>query len=271
MTDATFVSASTGRRIKAVLFDTFGTVVDWRSGVAAAVETFAKTRQLSLDSVDVADKWRGGYYASMAPIRAGERGYVPLDQLHLENLHAALHQVGVDPTRITDSDLRDLNRAWEHLPAWPDSCAGLAHLKTDYIVGPLSNGNTALLVNMAKHATLPWDVVIGLDLLQTYKPDPAAYTGAAAVLRLDPGEVMLTAAHNDDLQAARNAGLATAFVRRATEHGPDQTSDLGPAADWDVSVEDFTQLALVLSNPCQPATRPGTIAAQGGSRSGASP
>lgn len=239
----TFISPSTGLAIKAVLFDTFGTVVDWRSGVAREVQNFAERHGLTLNPVEMADRWRGGYYPSMAPILAGDRGYVPLDQLHLENLQSALVQSGFDPSDFTDEDLRQLNRAWERLPAWPDSRSGLARLKTDYIIGPLSNGNTALLVNMAKYAGLPWDVVIGLDLLRAYKPNPAAYTGAASTLRLEPGEVMLAAAHNYDLQAARGAGLATAFVLRATEHGPEQATDLGPTADWDINVEDFTQLA----------------------------
>ncbi|MEN8584725.1 haloacid dehalogenase type II [Burkholderia sp. RS01] len=247
MDDSTFVSPSTGRNVKAVLFDTFGTVVDWRAGVAREAKKFANRHGITFEPFDLADKWRADYYPSMAPIRSGDRRYVPLDQLHLENLKTALAALGFPPSDFPDDDLEELNRAWESLPAWPDSVEGLERLKARYIVGPLSNANTALLVNMAKHARLPWDVVIGLDLFQTYKPDPAAYTGVAAVLRLHPGEVMLAAAHNYDLRAAREAGLATAFVRRATEHGPKQTTDLEPASDWDISVDDFTQLAQSLT------------------------
>lgn len=243
MDQPNFFSASTGREVKAVLFDTFGTVVDWRTAIANQVSSFAQEHGLDLDGQDMADKWRGGYYPSMAKIHSGERDYVPLDQLHHENLVSALENSGVPATSFSREDLQDLNRAWERLPAWPDSREGLCQLKRRYIIGPLSNGNTALLVNMAKNAGLPWDFVLGLDLLRTYKPNPAAYTGAAKVLRLAPGEVMLAAAHNYDLQAAREAGLATAFILRPTEHGPNQTSDLEAASDWDVVAQDIVQLS----------------------------
>ena len=230
-----------------MLFDTFGTVVDWRSGVAAEIRRFADTHGLALDPVDLADKWRAEYQPSMEMIRSGQRGYVPLDQLHLENLKRVLERNGLSPAGFTSGDLEELNCAWERLPAWPDSRDGLRQLKSRYVIGPLSNGNTALLVNMGKNAGLPWDVVVGLDLLRVYKPDPDAYLGAASVLRLDPGEVMLVAAHNGDLGAARDAGLATGFVPRATEHGPGQTTDLAPASDWDAVAADFIQLAKVLT------------------------
>jgi 2-haloacid dehalogenase len=243
----TFVSPSTGRQPRAVLFDTFGTVVDWRSGVAAEIRRFADRHGLTLDPFVLADKWRAEYQPSMETVRSGQRGYVPLDQLHLENLKRVLERSGLSPAGFTTEDLEELNHAWERLPAWPDSRDGLHQLKSRCLIGPLSNGNTALLVNMGKNAGLPWDVVVGLDLLRVYKPDPAAYLGAASVLRLDPGEVMLVAAHNDDLGAAREAGLATAFVPRATEHGPGQTTDLAPASDWDVVAGDFIQLAQVLT------------------------
>jgi 2-haloacid dehalogenase len=172
---------------------------------------------------------------------------VPLDQLHLENLKRVLERSGLSPAGFASADLEELSLAWERLPAWPDVRDGLQRLKSRYVIGPLSNGNTALLVNMGKNAGLPWDVVVGLDLLRVYKPDPAAYLGAASVLRLRPGEVMLVAAHNGDLAAARAAGLATAFVPRATEHGPGQTTDLAPASDWDAVAADFIQLASTLA------------------------
>jgi 2-haloacid dehalogenase len=240
------LSTSTGHEVKAVLFDTFGTVDDWRTGIADRINSFAQERRLDLHGPDMADKWRGGYYPSIAKIHSGERDYVPLDQLHLENLVSALEDSGVPATRFSPEDLRGLNAAWERLPAWPDSHEGLRQIKTRYIIGPLSNGNTALLVNMAKNAGLPWDLVLGLDLLRTYKPNPAAYIGVANVLRLAPGEIMLAAAHNYDLQAARGAGLATAFILRPTEHGPNQTSDLEAASDWDVIAQDITQLSREL-------------------------
>jgi 2-haloacid dehalogenase len=195
----------------------------------------------------------------------GPPGLRAFDQLHLENLKRVLERSGLSPAGFTSEDLEELNRAWERLPAWPDSRDGLHQLKGRYVIWPLSNGNTALLVNMGKNAGLPWDAVVGLDLLRVYKPDPAAYLGAASVLRLDPGEVMLVAAHNGDLGAARDAGLATAFVPRATEHGPGQTTDLVPASDWDAVAADLIQLARALtlfarvfvqiSSPDRPLTR----------------
>jgi 2-haloacid dehalogenase len=242
-----FISPSTGQQLRAVLFDTFGTVVDWRSGVAAELGRFADRHGLTLDPSDLADKWRAEYQPSMETVRSGQRGYVPLDKLHLENLKRVLERSGLSPARFAGADLEELSLAWERLPAWPDVRDGLQRLKSRYVIGPLSNGNTALLVNMGKNAGLPWDVVVGLDLLRVYKPDPAAYLGAASVLRLHPGEVMLVAAHNGDLAAARAAGLATAFVPRATEHGPGQTADLAPASDWDAVAADFIQLAGTLT------------------------
>ena len=247
MTSSGFVSPSTGRPIKAVLFDTFGTVVDWRTGVGAEIKRFAEARQLSVDALQLADAWRAEYQPSMERVRSGDRTYVPLDQLHYENLIVALEKTGIRAAEFEGWELRDLNRAWEDLPAWPDSRAGIDRLRDLYIVGPLSNGNTALLLNMAKNAGLHWDLVLGLDLLRAYKPDPAAYLGATAVLRLDPGEVMLVAAHNSDLRAARQTGLATAFVCRGQEHGPGQIIDLAPEDDWDVCVDDFVELADALT------------------------
>jgi 2-haloacid dehalogenase len=244
---AAFLSPSTGRQLKAVLFDTFGTVVDWRSGVAAELGRFAEKHGLALDPFDLADKWRAEYQPSMETVRSGQRGYVRLDRLHLENLKRILERSGLSPSGFAGEDLEELSRAWERLLPWPDVRAGLHQLKGRYVIGPLSNGNTALLVNMARNAGLPWDVVVGLDLLRVYKPDPVAYLGAASFLRLHPGEVMLVAAHNGDLGAARAAGLATAFVPRATEHGPGQTTDLAPESNWDAVAADFIQLAGTLT------------------------
>ena len=247
MTPAAFVAPSTGRQIRAALFDTFGTVVDWRSGVANEAGRFAERHGLALDPFDFADRWRAEYQPAMELVRSGQRGYVPLDRLHRENLNRVLTASGLSPSRFAAGELEELNRAWERLPAWPDSVEGLQRLKSRYIVGPLSNGNTALLVNMGKNAGLPWDFVVGSDLLGAYKPDAAAYLGAAAVLRLDPGQVMLVAAHNDDLGAARDAGLATAFVPRPTEQGPGQTADLAAASGWDTVAADFIDLARFLA------------------------
>lgn len=232
--------------LKAVLFDTFGTVVDWRAGVASAVATFASRHGLSLDPGEFADAWRARYQPAMGRVRDGERPFASLDVLHRENLEAALAEAGVDPGAFPPGDLDELNRAWHFLPPWADSVAGLTEVKREFIIGPLSNGNTALLVDMAKAAGLPWDVVLGSDVTRAYKPSPEAYLRQAALLGLEPGEVMLAAAHNRDLAAARKTGLATAFIVRPAEHGPGQGTDLEPEDDWDFSVTSITDLAALL-------------------------
>jgi 2-haloacid dehalogenase len=239
-------SPSTGREVRAVLFDTFGTVVDWRSGIAAAVSEFAERHGLALDAEEFADDWRSRYQPAMEPVRSGQRPFVSLDTLHRENLEAVLGVRGLVPGAFPPDDLDSLNRAWHFLPPWPDSVAGIGEVKRDFIVGPLSNGNTALLVDMAKAAGLPWDVVLGSDVTRAYKPAPEAYLGQAALLGLDPGEVMLAAAHNGDLAAARQAGLATAFIARPAEYGPRQEKDRTPSRDWDVATTSITSLATRL-------------------------
>jgi 2-haloacid dehalogenase len=241
-----YVSPSTGRRVRAVLFDTFGTVVDWRSGISEAVRRFAQRHQVALSADDFAIDWRSRYLPSMAEVIMGRREYVSLDVLHRENLEASLVEIGLTPEAFPDDDLAALARSWRWLPPWPDSVDGIAAIKQHAIVGPLSNGNTALLVDMAKHAGLPWDVVLGSDISRAYKPDPIAYRTPAHLLGLDPGEVMLIAAHNGDLEAAKNSGLATGFVARPSEGGPDQTTDLAPSGAWDVSGSALTELAELL-------------------------
>jgi 2-haloacid dehalogenase len=239
----TYVSPSTGRLIKAVLFDTFGSVVDWRSGVARDVAAFAKGHRIDLDAVAFADAWRAKYEPSMEPVRNGSRGFVPLDQLHLENLHATLSEFSLDAGGFDDDELADLNAAWERLDPWEDSVAGLAELGRRVIVGPLSNANLALLLRMALRAKLPWSVIIGSDATRAYKPTIEAYRKMVWMLRLDPGEVMLAAAHNCDLMFAQRAGLGTAFIRRPTELGAGQTEDLATEGDWDLVCVSIIDLA----------------------------
>ncbi|MFC9335805.1 haloacid dehalogenase type II [Arthrobacter sp. NPDC057009] len=236
-------SPSTGRPVRAVLFDTFGTVVDWRTGVAREVAAFAARLGKELDGEAFADDWRALYQPAMEAIRSGSRGFVTLDTLHRENLDQALRQHGVEPDRLDTAGLEELNKSWHRLPPWPDSVAGLAAIRRGYIVGPLSNGNTSLLLDMARNAGLPWDVIIGSDMTRTYKPLPQAYLRTAEFLDLEPGEVMLAAAHNSDLHSAREAGLATAFVARPTEYGPGQMADLAPEGDWDLVASSVTELA----------------------------
>lgn len=230
--------SSTGE-IRAVLFDTFGTVVDWRTGITRAVEKFSAEHGVPLDAPALADAWRALYQPSMERIRSGERAYVPLDTLHRENLLAVFEHFDVDPGRFGAQEIDDLARSWHHLPPWPDSVAGIRSLRSKFIVGPLSNANTSLLINLAKYAGLNWDVVLGTDVTRAYKPDPTAYLGVVDLLGLRPQEVILVAAHNDDLRGARSVGLATAFVRRATEYGPNQLTDLEPTGAWDVNATDI--------------------------------
>jgi 2-haloacid dehalogenase len=232
--------------VDAVVFDTFGTVVDWKSGVADAVEVIARRYGFEVDPVEFALRWRARYQPAMKPVRDGSREFVTLDVLHRENLIATAHELGVPIDRIEPTDLDWLNRAWHRLTGWPDSVPGLTELKRHFIIGPLSNGHVALLTNMAKHAGLPWDVIIGSDVTRSYKPDPNAYLGTARLLDLPPQRVMLCAAHNSDLAAAQRAGLRTAFIARPQEYGPNQRTDLHPTGSWDIVAHDIPDLATRL-------------------------
>ena len=230
-----------------MLFDVFGTVVDWRTGVAAAVGSFAGRHDLDLDPYAFADSWRGQYQPAMRRVRSGARPFVSLDVLHRENLDAALRAAGLDPAAFAAGELDVLARAWHFLPPWPDSVAGIAAIKAGgYIVGPLSNGNTSLLLDMAKAAGIPWDLILGADVSRAYKPDPEAYRRPAALLDLEPGEVMLAAAHPADLAAAGGAGLATAFIARPLEHGPAARAETAAVTDtggWDLAGASITEVA----------------------------
>jgi len=249
-----FRAPSTGLTVRAVLFDVFGTVVDWRSGIAAAAATFAQGHGVPLDPYAFADSWRGEYQPAMERVRSGERPYVSLDVLHRENLDGVLRGLGLDPGAFAPGELDQLARAWHFLPPWPDSVAGITAISRGYIVGPLSNGNTSLLLDMAKAAGLPWDLILGSDVSRAYKPDPEAYLRPAALLGLRPGEVMLAAAHESDLAAAASAGLATAFIARPLEFGPVASAgaataeeagveQAGPGADWDLAGVSVTDIA----------------------------
>jgi 2-haloacid dehalogenase len=227
--------------VKALGFDVFGTVVDWRSSITREGEAFGKKHGLSVDWMTFADAWRGLYQPFMNKVRHGEIGWTKLDDLHRMALDQLLKEFGI--TGIADADIDDFNRAWHRLDPWPDAVAGLTRLKTKYVLTTLSNGNVALMVNMAKRAGLPWDVILGAEPTRHYKPQREAYVGTAEYLGLRPQELMLVAAHNGDLKAASGFGLRTAFVPRPTEHGPGQTKDLSPEAAWDVVARDFLDLA----------------------------
>jgi len=233
--------------LKALVFDVFGTVVDWREGVARDVAAFLQRHgAATTDAHAVADAWRRRYQPAMEECRSGRRPFTRLDVLHRENLDAVLAEHGVDLGSIDAAELDELNRAWHRLDPWPDAIPGLLRMKARYVIAPLSNGNVALLLNMAKRAGLPWDAILGAEVAGAYKPQPEAYLRTADILGLQPREVCLVAAHNSDLAAARACGLATAFVLRATEHGPAQVTDLAASDAWDFVASDFGDLATQL-------------------------
>jgi 2-haloacid dehalogenase len=232
--------------IRACLFDVFGTVVDWRTSVSRDLAAFAASRQLPpLDWLQFTVDWRKLYQPSMEEVRSGRRPFTILDVLHRESLVRLLERYRV--TGLSEADIDHMSRAWHRLDPWPDVLEGLARLKRRRIIAPCSNGNIALMVNLAKRAGLPWDCILGAETARAYKPLPEAYLAACRQLGLPPAQVMMVAAHNGDLKAAKAQGLATAFVPRPLEHGPGQTSDL--AADpacVDLPVRDFVDLAARL-------------------------
>jgi 2-haloacid dehalogenase len=226
--------------VKALVFDTFGTVVDWRASVAQEVDALAKRKGLALDGAAFADAWRAGYGPSMNRVRSGELPWTTLDRLHRMTLDKLLVDFRV--SGLTEAEIADLNRAWHRLRPWPDAVGALTRLKRRFIIAPLSNGNIALMTNLAKHAGLPWDCILGAELARHYKPDPEVYRSAADFLDLAPAQVMMVAAHVGDLGAARAIGLKTAFVTRPLEYGPTRKPDL-KADGVDISATDFTDLA----------------------------
>jgi 2-haloacid dehalogenase len=228
--------------VKALIFDVFGTVVDWRTSLINDFTAWGKKRGINADWTALVDGWRAVYAASMDEVRKHpERGYVILDTLHRQSLEKLVEQLSI--SGLDDADLHYLTMGWHRLDPWPDSVAGLTRLKTKYIIGTLSNGNVALLTEMAKFAKLPWDVILSAELFEHYKPDAETYLGAARLLCLPPTQVMMVAAHNHDLKAARKLGLKTAFVARPTEYGPLQKYDFEAKGDWDVVAKDFGELA----------------------------
>jgi len=228
--------------VKAMGYDVFGTVVDWRTSVAREGEAFGRAHGIThVDWLKFAVAWRGLYQPMMDKVRHGEIGWTKLDDLHRMALDRLLKDF--DIKGVAESDIDHLNRAWHRLDPWPDAVAGLTRLKTKYVLTTLSNGNVALMVNMAKRAGLPWDVILGAEPTRHYKPQREAYIGTAEYLGIRPDELMLVAAHNGDLRAASGFGLKTAFVPRPAEHGPGQTKDLAPDGAWDVVATDFVDLA----------------------------
>lgn len=226
---------------RALLFDTFGTIVDWRTSLIEELENFGSSRGITTDWTAFVDAWRGAYAPSMDRVRRGELPWTKLDNLHRATLDGLVEKFGI--SGLSEDDLRWLNLGWHRLRPWPDAVPGLLRLKRQFIIGPLSNGNVSLLVNLAKHAGLPWDMIFASDLFRHFKPDKETYLGACELLDLQPGEVMLCAAHNNDLRMARSLGLRTAFISRPTEYGPNQSRDLQAEEPWDFIVESVEQLA----------------------------
>lgn len=211
-----------------LVFDIFGTVVDWHGSIAREVS--ARFSQVDADAFALA--WRAGYQPAMEAVRSGGRGFVKLDVLHREILDGILPRFGL--AHLPEAERAELNRVWHRLDAWPDSVAGLARLKTRFTIASLSNGNIGLLTNMAKRAGLPWDCVLSAEVFRAYKPDPRTYLGVAEVFDVAPAEVMLVAAHQDDLAAARACGLQTAYIERPLEFGAAHVKDVSPdpANNW---------------------------------------
>ncbi|WP_414695294.1 haloacid dehalogenase type II [Phenylobacterium sp.] len=229
---------------KALVFDVFGTVVDWRTSVAAAVRAFAVRHGLRLDPERFADAWRAGYLPAMQRVRSGELPWTKLDRLHRLILDQVLADFGVGG--VPEPELAELNRAWRRLTPWPDAVPGLTRLRRGFTIAPLSNGNISLMIDLARFAGLPWDCILGAELVRHYKPDPEVYLGAAAFLDLAPAEVMMVAAHLGDLQAAKAVGLSTAFVARPLEYGPAGGADLEADRFVDLTASDFVDLAAQL-------------------------
>jgi len=237
-------AASPPAAVKALVFDTFGTVVDWRSSVAREVDALAKKKGVTLDAAKFADAWRAGYGPSMNRVRSGDLPWTKLDALHRMILDKILGDFGFPGLSEDEKDA--LNRAWHRLTPWPDAVAGLTRLKKKFIIAPLSNGNISLMTDLAKYSGLPWDVILGAELVRHYKPDREVYQSAADILDLKPADVMMVAAHLGDLRAAKAVGLRTAFVVRPKEYGPDGKPDLKADGVADVSATDFNDLARQL-------------------------
>jgi 2-haloacid dehalogenase len=226
--------------VKALIFDVFGTVVDWRRSVIREGEKLGRKKNLDVAWAAFADEWRARYAPSMDRVRRGELPWTNLDALHHASLEELLEEFGVEG--LSKKEVNHLNKVWHRLDPWPDSVAGLARLKERYVISTFSNGNVALLTNMAKRAGLPWDLILSAELVRHYKPDPETYLMAPNLLDLRPDEVMLVAAHPSDLRAAQSHGLRAAYVRRPLEWGPGGEAE--PAdPSFDFVVDDLVELA----------------------------
>ena len=231
--------------VKALVFDVFGTVVDWRGSIIREGRLLGRRKKLKVDWPAFADAWRAGYRPAMARVRSGELPWTKIDALHRMILDGLLARFGLEG--LSEEECADLNFVWHRLDPWPDARAGLARLKRRHVIATLSNGNLALLTNMAKRARLPWDCILSAEVVRHYKPDPETYLGAADLLGVRPQELMMVAAHKDDLHAARACGLKTAFVPRPREYGPAAKPDVSRDPAFDFHARDFNDLARQLA------------------------
>ena len=227
--------------IQALGFDVFGTVVDWRNSIIREATALAAQKGIEGDWARFADAWRALYQPAMDEVRSGRRPWTKLDVLHRESLEKLLPEFGL--TGLSEAERDHLNKAWHRLDPWPDAVAGLTRLKSKFTIATLSNGNVALMVDMAKRAGLPWDMVLGAEVTRHYKPQPECYQISAELLGLRPDELMLVAAHAGDLRAAAATGLHTAFVSRPDEYGPTRKPDAPAAGEFDFLARDFEDLA----------------------------
>jgi len=226
--------------MKVLAFDIFGTVVDWHGSIVKEVSALYP----QVDANAFALAWRAGYQPAMSRVRSGELGWTRIDELHRLILEDLLPRFGLQ--QLTESERVHLNRVWHRLDPWPDSVEGLTRLKRKFTICSLSNGNLGLLTNMAKRAGLPWDCVLSAEVFKAYKPDPATYLGVANVFDVQPSEVMLCAAHHDDLAAARACGLGTAYIERPFEFGSAQPKDVSPQVGNDLHATSISHLADLL-------------------------
>jgi 2-haloacid dehalogenase len=241
---ARIVRAQKRGGVSALVFDTFGTVVDWRGSIIAEGREWGKAGHPDIDWARFADRWRAGYAPSMEKVRKGELPWTKLDALHRAILDDLLKEFGI--TGLTEEEKDHWNRVWHRLKPWPDSIAGLTRLKKKFTIAPLSKGNVSLLADMARNAGLPWDLILSAELPRHYKPDREAYLSAAELLSLRPDDVMMVAAHRSDLEAARSFGLRTGFIHRPTEYGPGKRADAAKPGDFDVVADDIIDLAAKL-------------------------
>ena len=232
-------------QVKALVFDTFGTVVDWRGSIIAEGLAWSgaigDARDSTIDWARFADRWRDGYAPAMERVRTGDLPWTKLDDLHRTILNNLMPEFGMNG--LGEAEIDHWNKVWHRLKPWPDAVAGLARLKKKYIIAPLSNGNVSLLTDMAKNAGLPWDLILSAELARHYKPDREAYLTAVDLLGLKPGEVMMAAAHSGDLRAAASFGLRTGFIYRPHERGLGGKADRAQAGEFDVVSTDMGDLA----------------------------